>query len=152
MGELLKLAPDVAKAMCDVMVDAIDVGAAANGTVELGDDVNFTTVLAIFDLADPSFGTATTPTEGNNSVATLLGVPLTTTGENAAGAAPGTAATHGRYKDKDGDVICVGTAGLAGSGPGGADPVFVLDDDMIIDDQAVNLTAATLEVPTAPLP
>jgi hypothetical protein len=96
--------------MCDAAVDLIDVG--TNGTLKIytgtqpatADTAASGTLLATFALPDPAFGASSSGT------ATLLGVPLSTTG-----AAAGTAGWF-RVEASAPTTIFDGAVGATGSG------------------------------------
>lgn len=112
-------------------VDLLDGGTTnPNATLEVG-DAGFSNVLLIFQLSNPAAGNA----DGTGG-ASLSGLPISTTGEAAAGA--GTTAAEYRYKDRDG---VVGPSGTVASGE------ITLSDTNIIQGNTYNLTSGTFPNP-----
>ena len=107
------------------MVDLIDVGAGANGTLL------FTTAgdasMCYIDLDAPAFGGAVA------GVATLLGVPHTTT--DAAPVGGGTV-TKGKWKDKDANIEWTDVVGV-GSGE------IQLSSNVLAEGDKITITAYT---------
>lgn len=97
-------------AACDAVVDLADAGAGA-ATIEIrtgsqpanANDAATGTLLATLTCADPAFGSAST------GVATLAGVPLSTSG-----VAAGTAGWF-RMKDSTGATVMDGSVGTSGA-------------------------------------
>jgi len=85
----------VRNAAADAVVDLIDAGGGANGTLEILDGV---TVLSTHDMADPAFGPAASGTATADTI------------QNATAGNTGTA-DGWKAKDKDGTEIMSGTAG-----------------------------------------
>lgn len=81
-------------AAADALVDLADIGAGANGTLEVGDSAGFSTVALIFDLDTPAAFSAAAA-----GIATAEGVPIVAT------ASASITATHKRLKDRDGTVL-----------------------------------------------
>lgn len=123
------------------------VAALANGgTARLR---NGSTVIGTVPLAATAFGAP------SNGVVTLRGGdgsnpvgpanPLTGTGAPGAGA--GTNCDNIQILAANSDVIFEGDAGAAGSGDGGSDPVFVLINPNIAEDQPIAITSGTYTEP-----
>lgn len=85
------------QAATDAVVDLIDVGAGANGTLEILDGA---TVLTEHDLTEPAFGAAAA--DGTATAAAIA---------NAVAGNTGTADAW-KIKDEDGDVVVSGAVGM----------------------------------------
>lgn len=132
--------PADAQAMLTTLTGRIGTG---SGTAQLEIyTVDHGVLLVEFDLASTPFGTATTPTEGNPSIATATGLPDTPIEGTAV--ATGTAGAY-RTKDKDGAVRATGTGADAVNT---AAAVVILNTLSITDDQTVNLNDLKLAMPT----
>lgn len=131
--------PDASRdAMCDALVDLVDIGSAnTEGLVRVYDgsrpavsaSVTDQNLLAEFEMADPAYGTST------NGTATLLGTPLQTTGETN-----GTA-TWVRVVDKDEDTIFDGSVGTS-------DADFIINTVSITTGVAVEITDGSFVMPS----
>lgn len=98
-------------------------------------------VLAEFALPNPAFDVAGTVAAGQ---LTLQGVPISTTGEVAAGA--GTAAAVAHIIGRNGTLRGSGNVGLTGSGA-----FCTLDNLNIAEDQVARLTGGTFVMPAGAL-
>lgn len=113
-------------ARMNAVKDAIDAGAGANGTIEIG-TTGMALTLATIDLAKPC---------GSVS-GDILTFTMPKSDTSADAGAPDTAAAA-RIKDTDGNVIVSGlTVGTVGTN-------IVLDAATIMAGQTVTLTAATI--------
>lgn len=132
---------NVAKTMCDAVVDALDAGAGA-ATVTIYDgamptnceDADAGTVLAILTCSDPAFGAAADLAPGARATASAV------TGDSSANAT-GTA-DYFRAKDSNGVVVLQGD--VTATGGGGA---MELNSITINTGVAVDITAWTVTVP-----
>lgn len=118
-------------AMVDALVDLLDVGAGANGTIEIA-TAAFASVLAILDFtakATNAFGAASGGVATANTIADETSAPAT-----------GTAAVF-RVKDCDGSVVWEGTVG---SGSGDID----LSSTSITTGDTVAITSWTVTAPS----
>lgn len=111
-------------AACDAVVDLLDSGAGANGTLEIL-DTDGTTVLVTFNLPSPAFGSASDGDAEANAIT------------DASASASGTAASY-RAKDTDGNVVWTGSVTATG---GGGD--MILDNTSINAGQNVSITSWT---------
>lgn len=129
-GTVLEFPNATRSAMCNALVDLIDVGA---GTSHLRIYTSaFGTLLAELDFANPAFGAA------SNGVATAA------TGTNEASApATGTAAKF-RIVDRDGTTVCEGDAGTSGT-------ALIMTSTSITATEPVNCTwaSSTVTVPAS---
>lgn len=145
MALATRLSNVTAKAMATAVATQIDSGAGAgtvtlySGTQAADPDtaIGAQVALAIFTLADPSFGTATDATPGGRITAEAVSA---TTGEEEAGA--GTVATWFRAATSTGTAVIDGS--VAGTG-GTAD--LIIDNTTIADGQTVNLISWTITMP-----
>ena len=127
----------VRSAACDAVVDRLDLGAAA-ATIDVrtgaqpatANDAATGTILATFTLADPAFGAAA------NGVATLLGVPIATTGL-AAG-------TAGWFRALDSNANTVLDGSVTATGGGGQLELNTTTISVGVD---VSITAGTVTMP-----
>lgn len=127
-------------AAVNAVVDLIDVGAGANGTLEIrtgaqpadADDADAGTLLCTVNLAATAYGAAA------SGSAALAGTPLSGT----AGAA-GTAG-HFRVKNKDGTAVFDGDITATG---GGGD--LELDNTSIANGQTVNINSLAFSIPAS---
>jgi len=145
MALATRLSNVLAKAMATAVATQIDSGAGA-GTVTIysgtqAADPDTAVVaqvpLAIFTLADPSFGAATDANPGGRITAEAVAA---TTGEAGAGA--GTVATWFRAKTSTGTAVIDGSVAATG---GTAD--MIIDNTTIAADQTVNMTSWTITMP-----
>lgn len=96
------LATGARNAMANAIADLVDVGAGANGTLEI---LEGSTVLAVLNLAAPAFGDAASGVVTANAIT-----------DDSAADATGTADTC-KIKDKDGNLVITGSvSNSAGSG------------------------------------
>lgn len=119
-------------AAADTVVDRVDLSGA--GKLKIRQSA---TVLATITLANPAFGAASA------GAAAMLGVPRSDTSADASG-------TPDNFQVTDGSdvVIFSGSAGISGSGPGGADPDLVLDAATVTIGQVVSINSATYTAPS----
>lgn len=89
--------------LADAVVDAIDVGAGSNGTIQIA-TAAFASILVTIDFAATAFGAAASGT------ASALSTPL-----EANASATGTAAVF-RVRDADDNEVFQGTVGVTSSG------------------------------------
>ena len=94
----------VRNALADLVVDLIDVGAGANGDLQIG-TAAFAAILATIEFQEPAFGAAV------GGTATMAGAPLEDS--NATG---GGSAVVFRCRDEDDAEVFQGTVGLTASG------------------------------------
>lgn len=128
---MVTLIDRVRNAACDGAVDEIDVGAGANGTLEIGDS-GFSTVLVTFNLAATAFGAA------SGGTATAASLPISASAGNT-----GTAAEY-RYKDADGTVVISGTdVGTSGN------EVVISPSLSITASDNYDLTSASFTMPAS---
>lgn len=120
----------VRNGMCDVLVDAVDVGSGlANGQLHIY-TAGFATQLAILDFGNPAFGAAASGTATANSI----------TGEDSA-LDDGTAAVA-RIIDRDSTVVCELSVGTSGAD-------INLNSVGITTGATVDITSATITMPAA---
>lgn len=122
----ITLATQARNAACDAIVDAVDVGAGTEGTLEIQAGA---TVLATFTLANPAFGDAAA------GVATLNSV------SDVTASATGTADSF-EVKDADGDVVYDGTVAESGG------DLTITNTDINSGD-TVSITSHTFTVPAS---
>ena len=135
-----RITPAVAQALLTEMTGLVATG-SGTAQVEVY-TASHATLLVEFDLASTPFGTATTPTAGNPSIATATGLPDTPIEGTAV--ATGTAAAY-RIKDKDGTVRAEGSGSDAVNT---AAAVVILNNLSIASGQTVNLNDCKLAMPT----
>lgn len=132
---------NVAKAMCDALVDSLDAGAGA-GYVQIRtgaaptncEDANSGTLLATLTLSDPAFGAAADLAPGARATASAV------TGDTAADAT-GTAA---HFRAFDSNNVCVIQGDVTATGGGGA---MELNSVSINTGVAVDITSWTITIP-----
>jgi len=117
-------------AACNAIVDLVDVGAAANGTIVIYSGGVGGTTLATFTTAGTAFGNASTGT------ATLQSTPI-----SATAAATGTVNAF-TLRDQDNAEVLRGSVTATG---GGGD--ITVDNTSITSGQTVNITSFTFTVP-----
>jgi len=138
MGDIY-IDPDVEKDMTDYLVDLVDSGSGvAQGYIEIEDAGS--TVLCSIDLANPAFGAASVGTPTAPSVATLLGVPLT-----SAVTVTGTATTF-VIKNRDGVGIL---SGAVRDDPASGAPM-ILDNVALNAGDTVTISSLTVTAPAIP--
>lgn len=120
----------VLQAANDAIVDLVDAGAGANGTLEIC-TTSFGSVLISFDFAATAFGASTAAAP---SVATAASLPITATASGN-----GTAADF-RVKDADGNVIWSESGGVTATGGGGT---VEITSTTISSGSSYDLTACT---------
>lgn len=133
----IRLPSAAQNALCDTLVDRLDAGAGA-GTIEIrtgsqpasANSAATGTLLATITCADPAFGSAAA------GVATLAGVPLTTTG-----VAAGTAGWF-RVKDSTGATVFDGSVTATG---GGGD--LTMSTTAVSVGLSLEITAGTVTMP-----
>lgn len=140
MATNTKLSIAVAIAMCNALVDAVDVGSGTakieirSGTQPSDPDAAAGgTLLASINLPNPAYGAASD--QAPNALATLLGVPLSDPSANNTG----TAAWFRLY-DRDGTAIMDGTVGTS-------DADLLIDNTSINSGQQVNVNQHDVIVP-----
>lgn len=108
-----------------------------------------TTVLANITLQNPAFGSAASGVAeavgGDGESPIGVGNPLTGVGLPAAGT--GTACDNAQYLTSGGQVRWEGDAGVAGSGAEGSDPMVVLVNASIAEDQPIQVTGISYTEP-----
>jgi hypothetical protein len=137
----LRINNNVAKAMCDAIVDALDAGSGA-GYVQIRtgsaptncEDANSGTLLATLTCSDPAFGAAADAAPGATATAD------TVTGDSSADAT-GTAA---HYRAFDSDNVCVMQGTVTATGGGGD---MTLNSVSVTSGVAVDITSWTVTVP-----
>lgn len=120
----------------DAVVDSIDVGAGANGTLEIrsgappatANDVDTGTLIVTINLSATAYGASASGT------AALAGTPL------SANAVASATAGHFRVKDADGDVVFQGTVGTSATD-------LILDNASINSGQTVNVSSLNVTMP-----
>jgi len=125
-------------AMCNALVDLIDSGAGANGTLEIG-TTSFASTLAILDFTAKATGAfdASGSAGGNaDGVATANAIS-----DETSCPATGTA-TECRVKDCDGNVLFEGSAGISSTD-------LILNTASITIGDTVSISAATVTMPAA---
>lgn len=121
-------------AVADAVVDRIDLGTGtAAGVLKIRAS---STVLATIALANPAFGSASA------GAAAMAGLPRSDSAADASGTPD-----NFQIVDRDGTIIFSGTAGIAGSGPGGSNPDIVLDASTVTINQVVTVNTATYTAP-----
>lgn len=85
----------------DLVVDKIDIGSGANGTLEL--QTSLSVVLAIHDFSVPAFGVSASGSATANAISSTTAI--------ATGSA-----TKFVCKDKDGTLVCTGAITAVGGG------------------------------------
>lgn len=142
----LRIDTNSAIAVCNALVDRVDLGAGSNGALKIytaprpslpSDAPTGATLLATFTLQNPAFGSASLQAEG--VVAALLGVPLT-----VSASATGTAAWY-RIEDTDGNGVIDGEVTATG---GGGD--LEIDDVNIVSGGNVTINSLKIKVPRSP--
>jgi hypothetical protein len=116
-------------AACNAIVDLIDIGAAANGTLVLYAGGVGGTTLATFTLAGTAFGAAST------GAATLASTPI-----NATATGTGTA---NAFQVRDQDTAEVFRGSVTATGGGGD---LTLDNTSVASGQTVSITSFTFTV------
>lgn len=133
----LRIATTARNAACDAVVDLLDAGAGA-GTIDVRtgaqpttpNDAASGTLLATFTLADPAFGGAAT------GVATLQGIPRSTTGL-AAG-------TAGYFRAMDSTGAAVMDGSVTATGGGGQ---LELNTTTVSVGVSLSITSGTITMP-----
>jgi hypothetical protein len=129
MAMAITLTTAARNAACNAIVDLIDLGAAANGTIVIYAGGVGGTTLATFTTAGTAFGSAST------GAATLASTPLSTT-------ASGTG-TANAFQVRDQDAAEVFRGSVTATGGGGD---VTIDNTSITSGQTVNLTSFTFTV------
>lgn len=94
----------IRNALADLVVDAIDVGAGANGDLQIG-TTSFGAILATVEFQEPAFGAAA------GGTATMNGAPL----EDSSATGGGVAAVF-RVRDEDDAEVFQGTVTITSGG------------------------------------
>lgn len=125
----ITLSNAAAKAMCDALVDLVDVGGAGDIVIMAAADA----VLCTIACSATAFGAATT---ASPAVATLAGVPLSNTASGA-----GTAIAH-KFQDGSNTEVWRGSVGTSGAD-------LNLSSTTIAVSDTVTITAYTVSQPTS---
>jgi len=129
------IAVGIRNSMCDALVDAIDVGAGANGTLEIGTDAGggaFGTLLATLDFAAKATNAFTAASAG---VASDNGLADETA------AVAGTAGVC-RVKDCDGNILFLGTVGTSGADINFNTVAFSTNDTVSVTSMTITMPAS----------
>lgn len=116
-------------AMCDALVDLVDVGAGSNGTIEIHTSA-FGTLLAVLDFSATAFGASAAGVATAASISDETSAPAT-----------GTAAVC-RIKDADGTVVWEGTVSTSGAD-------INLNTTSITSGDQVSISSFTVTVPAS---